>query len=238
MGGAPSWRPGGGGAAGPYPFRVSSWSEIFPPFDVSIACGDVELRGLTPQDVPALLDVAVEGVVPEGGSYPFISDWALLPPVELRRNSAQFYFGSWANARPEKWELLMVVRKAGRVVGAQDLRTADFAVTRIVQTGSWLGRRHQGQGVGTLMRQLVCAFAFDHLGAVQCRTEAYLDNPASQRVSEKVGYERFDAIPVSRLGESVEEVRFRLTPERFVRPGLPISYRGVEGFRRFIGIGG
>jgi RimJ/RimL family protein N-acetyltransferase len=73
---------------------------------------------------------------------------------------------------------------------------------------------------------------------VQCRTEAYLDNPASQRVSEKVGYERFDAIPVSRLGESVEEVRFRLTPERFVRPGLHISYRGVEGFRRFIGIDG
>lgn len=215
---------------------MTRWPELYPPFGVAITGGGLELRALTPDDVPELLDVAAAGIVPEGAPYPFVKDWALLAPNELRRNSTRFYFATWAAAGPEKWELLLVVRQAGRIVGAQDLRATDFAVGRVVHTGSWLGRSHQGRGIGTLMRQLVCAFAFDELGAVQCRTEAYLDNPASQRVSEKVGYERFDVAPVARLGMPAQEVRFRMAPGEFVRPPHPVEYQGVEEFRSFIGL--
>lgn len=221
------WRYGG---------AMTSWAEVFPPFGVRISCGDLELAALTPDDVPPLLDLAVDGIVPEASGYPFITGWALLPPEELRTNSAQFYFSTWAQARPSSWELLMVVKRQGEVIGAQDLRARDFATSRVAHTGSWLGRRFHGRGTGTLMRQLICAFAFDQLGAEQCRTEAYLDNPASQRVSEKAGYERFDLAPVDRLGERAEEVRFRLTPEALVRPAEPIRYEGVAPFKRFVGI--
>ncbi|NHB83784.1 GNAT family N-acetyltransferase [Tessaracoccus sp. HDW20] len=86
------------------------------------------------------------------------------------------------------------------------------------------------------MRAMICAFAFDQLGAVQCRTEAYADNPASQRVSEKVGYERFDRAPVDRLGEATDEVRFRLTPARLNRPDERVNYQGADAFRAFVGL--
>lgn len=154
----------------------------------------------------------------------------------MRRSSAAFYFSTWASCAPEAWTLLMVVRRAGQIVGVQDLRARNFPVARVAATGSWLGRRHRRQGTGTLMRQLVCAFAFDALGAARCETEAYADNPASQRVSQKVGYEAFDRCPVDRLGEQADEIRFRLTPERLVRPSLPITFGGVEAFRERVGL--
>lgn len=105
--------------------------------------------------MPGLLDVAVDGIVPEGGGYPFLTDWALLPPERLRTSSARFYFSTWAAALPEARELLMVVRRAGVIVGAQDLRARDFRVARVAATGSWLGRRFHGCGTGTLMRQMM-----------------------------------------------------------------------------------
>ncbi len=38
------------------------------------------------------------------------------------------------------------------------------------------------------MRAAVLLLAFDHLGARTARSEAFADNPASLRVSEKLGY--------------------------------------------------
>jgi len=46
-----------------------------------------------------------------------------------------------------------------------------FPLTRSVSTGSWLGRRHQGRALGTLMRKLAVGFAFDELDAVECHSE-------------------------------------------------------------------
>ncbi len=213
---------------------MRTWSEIYPPFGVAIRCGDVELSALTPDVVPELVELAIAGTVRPDTGYPFVTNWALLPPAELRLSAAQFYFDTWGSARPESWQLLMVVRRGGQLVGCQDLRATQFPTTRIVHTGSWLGLAHQGRGTGTLMRQMVCAFAFDALGAAQCRTEAFLDNPVSQRVSAKVGYERFDQHPVDRLGEPAEEVYFRMIAEQFNRPPEPVTYAGVDAFRSFI----
>lgn len=215
---------------------MTTWAEIYPPFGVSIACGDLELHGMTPADVPELLDLASEGVVDPDRPYPFNNDWALREPADLRLNSARYYFSTWAAARPDAWSLLFVVRHRGEIVGCQDLMTDDFPITRVARTGSWLGRRHHGSGIGTAMRQLVCAFAFDALGADECRTEAYSDNPASQRVSEKLGYQRVEVRPVNRLGERAQEVRFILTPDHFVRPTGTVTFDGVEAFKEFVGL--
>lgn len=215
---------------------MTTWPDIYPPFGIALSCGDVELRGLTPTDVPELLDLATEGIVDPSGPYPFVTDWALLEPAELRRNSAQFYFSTWASTRPEAWELRFVVRHRGEMVGCQDLMTKDFAITRVAHTGSWLGHRHQGRGIGTAMRQLICTFAFDALGAEECRTEAYSDNPRSRRVTEKLGYREVDVYPVNRLGERAREMRFVLTPDRFVRPATAPKFAGVEAFKEFVGL--
>lgn len=215
---------------------MTDWADIDPIFGVSVTCGDVTLRSQTPDDIPALLDLAADGLVAEGEPYPFLTDWALLPPERLRRNSASFYFSTWASFSPEAWALPMVVSRGGSILGVQDLRARDFAVARVAATGSWLGTPHRGQGIGTLMRQLACALAFDALGAVRCETEAFADNPASLRVSEKVGYEAFDRRPTDRLGEPADEIRLRLTPERFMRPAEPITCGGAEALRERIGV--
>ena len=41
---------------------------------------------------------------------------------------------------------------------------ADVAGSRRMETGSWLGLPFQGQGLGTRMRRMMCALAFDGLG--------------------------------------------------------------------------
>lgn len=59
---------------------------------------------------------------------------------------------------------------------------------REVHTGSWLGRRYQGQGIGTQMRAAVLHLALDGLGAQRAVSAAFEDNPASLGVSRKLGY--------------------------------------------------
>src|SRR5260221_13370270 len=55
-------------------------------------------------------------------------------------------------------------------------------------TGAWLGRRYQGRGIGTQMRAAVLHLAFGGLGAQQAVSAAFEDNPASLRVSRKLGF--------------------------------------------------
>ena len=103
------------------------------------------------------------------------------------------------------------------LVGMQDLHAQDFAETRRVDTGSWLGSAHHGRGVGTLMRQLVVGFAFDELGALECGSCYVVGNHASAAVSRKTGYVengRLRAVTHSRQGKvAVTEQRVLVTPE-------------------------
>ena len=75
------------------------------------------------------------------------------------------------------------------VVGTQKVAAKDFAVLREVATGSWLGRRHQGRGIGTEMRAAVLHLAFAGLGAEYATSDAFTDNPASFGVSRRLGYQ-------------------------------------------------
>jgi RimJ/RimL family protein N-acetyltransferase len=88
----------------------------------------------------------------------------------------------------DDWTVTVLVRQDGEVVGTQGLSGKDYAATREVSTGSWLGRTHQGQGIGTEMRSAVLLLAFDHLGAGTARSGAFIDNIASLAVSRKLGY--------------------------------------------------
>ena len=65
------------------------------------------------------------------------------------------------------------------MIGQQDIDADGFAVRRVVSTGSWLGRDHQGRGAGKEMRAAVLHLAFAELGAERAETAAFADNPAS-----------------------------------------------------------
>jgi RimJ/RimL family protein N-acetyltransferase len=108
-------------------------------------------------------------------------------------------------------------------------------VLRSAETGSWLGSAFQGHGIGTRMRQAVCAFLFDVLGATQISSAAFVDNPASLAVSRKVGYRGDGTVRKNRQGTPVESRRLLLDPEAFVR-GEPIEVTGAEPLRAFLGV--
>jgi hypothetical protein len=68
------------------------------------------------------------------------------------------------------------------------------------------------------------------------RSGAFLDNPASLRVSEKLGYRR-DGIDVhARRGERAENIRLLLTPATFHRPAWTLEVEGVEACLPMLGV--
>jgi RimJ/RimL family protein N-acetyltransferase len=193
---------------------------------------------LRPDDDAGLYELAEEarlGVHPPE-QMPFSTPWTDADPEERGLGTLQFHWRSRADLRPDHWRLHFLVRVAGRVVGVQGLYAEAFAVTRAVGTGSWLGLRHQGHGIGTEMRAAVLLFAFDHLGATQARSGAFLDNPASLRVSEKLGYRPDGTELYARRGERAENVRLLLTPEAFCRPAWDLQVDGLAACLPTLGV--
>jgi RimJ/RimL family protein N-acetyltransferase len=147
----------------------------------------LELRWPSPDDLDALAELAAAGVHdPE--VQPFMVAWTDAPPDERARGTLQYHWSRWASWRPSDWMLELAVVRDGTVVGVQAIGARDFAVLREVSTGSWLGRRHQGQGTGTQMRAAVLYLAFEGLGAQYAVSAAFEDNTASLGVSRKLGY--------------------------------------------------
>jgi RimJ/RimL family protein N-acetyltransferase len=100
-------------------------------------------------------------------------------------------------------------------VGTQELAADDFAGSRSVNSGSWLTRSEQGKGFGVEMRAAVLELAFAGLGALEAQTSAWHDNPASQRVSLRLGYKHEGQMLLARRAEPTAHLRFRLTRERW-----------------------
>lgn len=164
-----------------------------------------------------LAELAADGVHPDD-QMPFGQPWSAAPPADRARSVLQWHWLSWAELDPEKWTLAFVVMRAGIVVGTQDLGAANFGAGRSVHTGSWLGQRFQGQGIGTQMRAAVLEFAFRGLEAMEATTSAFIDNAASQRVSEKLGYLDNGNDQHVIAGRPRRERRFLLPRERWHCP--------------------
>ncbi|NYG55898.1 GNAT family N-acetyltransferase [Nocardioides perillae] len=219
--------------------------EIFPPFGLRIACGDVELTVLRDDDLPELVELVRGGIADQGSPMPFLRAWHEEPyepgsAGAFPATSLAWWWSQRATFAPHGWQLALVVRRAGEVVGLQDLHAEHFAQARHVETGSWLGRAHQGRGTGTLMRRLAVGLAFDGLGAATCGSAYIAGNAASAAVSRKVGYVdngRQRIVQHTRDGVvgSVEH-RVVVTPETFVRPDADVVLEGVGALRRFWGL--
>ncbi len=129
----------------------------------------------------------------------------------------------------------MAVEYDGALVGIQGFGTRDYVSTLTGETGSWLALKHQGRGIGTQMRQAICAFLFDYADAAEVTSAVFTDNPNSLAVSRKVGYRPDGDIRVKRRDALAISRRLVLTPEAFVR-GEPITVTGAAAFRTFIGL--
>jgi RimJ/RimL family protein N-acetyltransferase len=125
----------------------------------------------------------------------------------------------------------------GEPAGFQDLVGREFLKLRTVRSGSWLGLPFQGRGIGKLMRQVVLALAFDHLGAEVAETEAFLTNPSSSGVSRAVGYEPNGIGRLPQRGVARDAQRFRMTVEGWrARPRPAVTVEGLDGCLDMFGL--
>ena len=166
---------------------------------------------------------------------PFTYPWTDAPRDELPLNYLQWWWRGMATWSKDAWSLDLCVLWEGEVVGVQGVSTRDFLTLRYGETGSWLGQRFQHRGIGTAMRQAMCALLFDHLGFEFITSSAFSDNPASLRVSQKLGYRSNGLDWQARRLSSATSERLLLTREDFVR-GAPIDVEGLAPLRRFIGV--
>jgi RimJ/RimL family protein N-acetyltransferase len=120
--------------------------------------------------------------------------------------------------QPDDWTLNLIAFYRGRPVGVQTVRGERFAERRTVDTGSWLGRAFQGEGLGTEMRAAALHLAFRDLGATLATSGAIEGNRQSLGVSRKLGYEIVGSHVVSPRGAPLEHTDLELRRENFRSP--------------------
>lgn len=209
-------------------------AEAYPVLGLRIVAGPIELSGMDDDTLFALANLAADGVHGED-EMPFLQPWTRTPAERFQLQYLQHHWGVRSRFSADAWDLDLAVRHHGELVGTQGVSTRGFLATRTGETGSWLGRRFQGRGIGTLMRRTLCAFLFDHLGFEQITSSAFADNPASNQVSQKVGYRLNGVRRVPRNNSWVSSNDYLLTPDTLVR-GPALTVAGAKPVRKLIGL--
>lgn len=164
----------------------SALTEAMPTFGLRIRWDDLELRLPDDVELVALADLAAAGVhAPGAFSWP----WTRGSRDEVRRNVLTHQWSNRGRTAVDDWALSLGVFRGGEIVGVQQVSAKGFRVARSARTGSWLGLRHHGQGIGTRVRLAALHLAFEGFDAAEMRSEAYEDNAASNAVSRRLGYE-------------------------------------------------
>lgn len=214
---------------------------LWPLYDLRIRtsaprAGDLILRVPLEAELPAFVALASLGVHPPE-EMPFSIPWTDMPSPAREHASYQFYMSTRAGWTVDEWLLTLGVWANGEPAGFQDLRAHEFPRYRTVGTGSWLGQGFQGRGIGKLMRQAALALAFDHLGAEVAETEAFLDNPASNKVSLGVGYEPNGIGRLAQRGVARDTQRFRMTVAGWrARTRPPVIVEGLKSSLELFGL--
>lgn len=156
---------------------------------------------LRPDDDAGLLELLAEacrGVHPPA-EMPFDVPWTDAEPETLVLEGIKYHWSARVASRPDDWQVNFLARYEGRVIGNQGVSARDFAITRNVNTGSWLG----------------LSMAFD-------------DNTRSHGASRHLGYQPNGTETQARRGKPATKVRLVLTRDRFRRPTWQLKVTGLQ----------
>ncbi|TDC70154.1 N-acetyltransferase [Actinomadura sp. GC306] len=208
----------------------------FPLLGLRLCTPRLELRLPSSEELAALAELAAEGIH-DPDVMPFLIPWTDRPPAEVARSVVQHHWLQLGTWEPGNWSLQLAVFHGGAVIGLQKLSARDLTITREVTTGSWLGRRHQGQGFGTEMRAAVLHLAFAGLGAEEATSAALSYNHASRAVSRKLGY-RPDGLDRRVVrGALAIDTRLRLSRADWERHRTtPVTIEGLEPCLPMLGL--
>jgi len=137
-----------------------------------------------------------------------IQHWMSVIPRPYTRDDARaFVTGAGQPGRHE-----FAIAEDGRVVGSIAVRVEGSNAGRI---GYWCVTDARGRGVMTRALRRLCRYALDELGFDRLELVTDPDNGASQRVAEKVGFQR-EGVLRSHLahpdGRRRDSVMFSLLP--------------------------
>jgi RimJ/RimL family protein N-acetyltransferase len=144
--------------------------ELWPVMGIKVRTSAVELSVPDQDTLEALARLASEGIYdPQNHYLPRtpVGGWEDVDPREAERRFLRYFWASFADWRPDRWNLLLAATSDGDIVGVQEIGAQHFEVTRTVSTGSWIGRRYQGAGHGKAMREAVLHLV---LRVVSCLT--------------------------------------------------------------------
>jgi RimJ/RimL family protein N-acetyltransferase len=203
--------------------EIAHW----PLYGLRLRTPRLELRLPLLAELDSLAQVSAEGVH-HPGTMPFVVAWTDLPPAERARSVMQHHWRMLGEWNPGNWTLQLAVFLGDVVVGTQSMSGRDYPVTREVHTGSWLGQRYHGQGIGTEMRAALLHLAFAGLNAQFAVSEAMADNLASVAVSRKLGYQPNGIDRIQVRDALRESLRFALDRERWQQcRTIPVDIEGL-----------
>lgn len=163
----------------PHPF--------WPLFDLEVRTPRLTLRYVDDALAVELAELAARGIH-DPGFMPFAMPWTRAESPELERQAFRFWWRCRAETSATAWNLNLAVVVEGVVVGSTSLMANDFPRLRQFETGSWLGRDHQGRGIGKEMRLATLTLGFVGFGAELALTGAWHDNAPSLGVTRSLGY--------------------------------------------------
>jgi len=189
------------------------------------------LRLPTEDELHALFAVAEAGIHPPE-EMPFEFPWT----DDLQRERfVDFHREAWTLWTPEKWTCNLLTFLDGKPIGTQEISAENFAETREVGTGSWIGASFQGQGYGTEQRAAVLELAFRGLGALAATSGAWEYNIASQRISAKLGYRQTGTRLLAPRGEPVTHYDYRLEAVEWHSP-IAVELLGLDDCLPLFGV--
>jgi|HubBroStandDraft_6_1064221.scaffolds.fasta_scaffold68374_3 RimJ/RimL family protein N-acetyltransferase len=208
-------------------------NEYWPLFELRLRTPRLEIRLPNDETLVALARLAALGVH-DPSTMPFLFPWTDEPSPQLERGMLQWGWRHRAEWTPDNWSFTGAVFRDGVVIGVQSLSATDFATRREVNSGSWLGRAHQGQGVGKEMRAAILTLAFEGLGAEVAHSGGFTDNETSLNVSRSFGYKDDGRRMVERRGVPAELLKLRLDRADWLRHDhVEAQISGLDACRDF-----
>jgi RimJ/RimL family protein N-acetyltransferase len=207
---------------------------VQPLYELRLRTPRLELRLGTRDELVEVHELARQGIHPPD-EMPFENPWTdRSGDADFVEQCVAFHEDALREWRPDSWAFNPLVFLAGRPIGSQGMRAEGFPSRREVDTGSWLGKAFQGQGLGTEMRAAMLELAFRGLGARAASSGSIFGNESSKRVSEKLGYRIVGTSTLAPRGEPVEKYDFRIEREEWRCP-FDVTLEGIEPCLRLFG---
>jgi RimJ/RimL family protein N-acetyltransferase len=172
---------------------------------VELRDGDLVLRPWTLDDVPTIIEACNDAE---------IQHWIPTVPRPYTEEDARaFVLGEVPGIGKEQF----AITEGGQVVGSMGLGIRES--TRNGSIGYWCAREARGRGLTTRALRLLSRYALEDLGLERLELITDPDNHASQRVAEKVGFQREGVLRSHLLhpdGRRRDSVMFSLLPGELV----------------------